>query len=68
MNLMLSPKQAFELKLKGRTSMFDGIEIKEGVHIIGDATYQEITGKWNALANVAGALCLIEIDIRMPNE
>jgi hypothetical protein len=43
---------------------FDGMEISEGVFLIGDPTPIPGTTKMRSLANVHGALALIELSIR----
>lgn len=40
----------------------DGYWVKEGISLIGTATKQP-DGKWRCLANVCGALCLVEVSI-----
>lgn len=68
MDLTLSPKQAFELKLRGRSDILDQVEVAEGVIVLGDIQYHEESRMWRALANVGGILSVIELNIRMPDE
>ena len=41
----------------------DGREVQDGILLIGKATRRE-DGKWTCLANVHGALCLVEVKVR----
>lgn len=41
----------------------DGLVDSKGIQYIGKAT-QQLDGTWRALANVGGALCLVEVNIR----
>jgi hypothetical protein len=46
----------------------DGIEIRPGVYLIGTPGYHKESGKWRCLANVGGALCLVELNIAVISE
>lgn len=43
----------------------DGREVREGILLIGKTTLRE--GKWVSLANVYGALCLVQLRVSMEN-
>lgn len=66
MQLTLSPKQAFKLKLKGETDILDQVEISPGVTIVGKIKYHEETKAWRALAEADGCLVLIEVNLTFP--
>lgn len=42
---------------------FDGVEVKPGVFVLGSVSWNERHGCWCALANVCGALCVIEVSV-----
>lgn len=42
----------------------NGMEIRPGITIIGEPTPMPGTNKLRALANVAGALCVVELSIK----
>ena len=42
----------------------DGKEISPGIWGIGDLYYHEQAQRWQILASVGGALCLIEVKLR----
>lgn len=42
----------------------DGIETREGIRLIGTATEQFAPDTYRCLADVRGALCLIEVRLR----
>lgn len=44
-------------------SKLDGVEIRPGVVLIGTPGYHEESKKWRCLANVDGALCIVELTI-----
>ncbi len=44
----------------------DGVEVSPGVWIVGEPSPVPGTNKLRALANVGGALCLIELSIKFP--
>lgn len=44
----------------------DGHEIRPGVYLIGEPTPIAGTSKLKCLANVGGALCLVELGIKFP--
>ncbi len=45
-----------------------GHVICDGIEIIETPTWNEESDKWNALTNVGGALCIIELTIRIKGQ
>ncbi len=43
----------------------DGHVDSKGIEYIGEAVLQD-DGKWHVLANIGGALCLVEIELTFP--
>ncbi len=44
----------------------DGYEVRPGIYLIGEPTPIKGTSKLRCLANVGGALCVVELGIRFP--
>jgi len=52
--------------IEGRLDLpkMDGMEVREGVTLIGEPTPMPGTDKLRCLANVAGMLCVVELGIK----